>query len=149
MAAPTGNGNTKPRSVRVADDSWEAAKAVAAAKGETVTDVVVRALEAYVRNGEYLLPEFAPRTELAQKVAKSNGVVRYYCGAGGGRCVLAAGHKESTKHRDMHGNRWAEHECACGRTFTTRSGRANHGNKCPKELARRAAYIAEIEGTSK
>ena len=38
---------TPLRSVRVADDVWQAAKAAAEANGETVTDVIVRALLAY------------------------------------------------------------------------------------------------------
>jgi hypothetical protein len=40
---------TPARSVRVGVDLWNAAKARAAARGETVTDVVVRALRDYVR----------------------------------------------------------------------------------------------------
>ena len=38
---------TPLRSVRVAEDVWQAAKAAAEANGETVTDVIVRALVAY------------------------------------------------------------------------------------------------------
>ncbi len=37
------------RSVRVPDDLWQAAKDRAAERGETVTDVLVRALRRYVR----------------------------------------------------------------------------------------------------
>ena len=37
------------RSVRVPDDLWTAAKERAAERGETVTDVLVRALRRYVR----------------------------------------------------------------------------------------------------
>lgn len=40
---------TKHRTVRVPDDLWEQAKRVAADRGETVTDVIRRALERYVR----------------------------------------------------------------------------------------------------
>lgn len=40
---------TPLRAVRVSDDLWEAAKRVAADRDETVTDVIVRALERYVR----------------------------------------------------------------------------------------------------
>jgi len=36
------------RTVRVSDPLWDAVKAKAAARGETVTDVVVRALEQYM-----------------------------------------------------------------------------------------------------
>ena len=47
---------TPVRTVRVSDDLWEAAKRAASDRGETVTDVILRALEQYVRswpnNGE-------------------------------------------------------------------------------------------------
>lgn len=39
----------RPRSVRVPDDLWAAAKAEAERRGETVTDVLLRALRRYVR----------------------------------------------------------------------------------------------------
>lgn len=39
---------TPARSVRVGVDLWAAAKAKAAERGETVTDVLVRALKRYV-----------------------------------------------------------------------------------------------------
>jgi hypothetical protein len=38
------------RGVRVSDELWDAAKATAAEQGEHVTDVIVRALEQYVRS---------------------------------------------------------------------------------------------------
>jgi hypothetical protein len=38
------------RGVRVSDELWDAAKATAAEQGEHVTDVIVRALEHYVRS---------------------------------------------------------------------------------------------------
>ena len=41
--------HTPPRSVRVPEDLWQAARARAAERGETVTDAIVRALERYVR----------------------------------------------------------------------------------------------------
>lgn len=41
--------HTPPRSVRVEDELWEAAKAKAAAEGRTITDVIVAALKRYVR----------------------------------------------------------------------------------------------------
>ncbi len=41
--------HTPLRSVRVPSPLWEAAKAKAAERGETVTDVLVRALERYVK----------------------------------------------------------------------------------------------------
>jgi hypothetical protein len=44
--------STPPRSVRVPDDLWQAAKARAEDKGETVTDVLVRALTNYVRRNK-------------------------------------------------------------------------------------------------
>lgn len=37
------------RSVRVPDDLWNAAKERAAERGETVTDVILRALRRYTR----------------------------------------------------------------------------------------------------
>lgn len=40
---------TPHRSVRVPDELWEAAKRAAADNGETVTDVLLRALKRYVR----------------------------------------------------------------------------------------------------
>jgi len=40
---------TPRRTVRVPDELWQAAQRVAAARDESVTDVVNRALEAYVR----------------------------------------------------------------------------------------------------
>ena len=40
---------TPPRSVRVPDELWSAALERAADNGETVTDVIVRALRRYVR----------------------------------------------------------------------------------------------------
>lgn len=40
---------TPQRSFRIPDEVYEAAKAKAAAKGETLTDVVRRALERYVK----------------------------------------------------------------------------------------------------
>jgi hypothetical protein len=41
---------TPARSVRVGAPLWEAAKAKAEERGETVTDVIVRALDRYVRS---------------------------------------------------------------------------------------------------
>jgi hypothetical protein len=41
--------HTPIRGVRVPDDVWEAAKAEAARRGETVTDAVLRALVRYGR----------------------------------------------------------------------------------------------------
>jgi hypothetical protein len=37
------------RAVRVPDELWDAAKAKAAGRGETVSDVIRRALERYVK----------------------------------------------------------------------------------------------------
>ncbi len=39
---------TPARGVRVPDDLWSAAKAQAAARGETVTDAIIRGLRSYV-----------------------------------------------------------------------------------------------------
>jgi hypothetical protein len=41
--------HTPPRSVRVPDDLWRAAQEKAARRGETLTNVIRRALERYVR----------------------------------------------------------------------------------------------------
>jgi predicted HicB family RNase H-like nuclease len=51
MTKPRGRpktGTTPLRNVRIADDLWDAAKAAAAHRGETVTDVIERALRDYV-----------------------------------------------------------------------------------------------------
>lgn len=44
----TVTGTTPARGVRVRDDLWQAAKDTADQRNETVTDVIVRALEQYV-----------------------------------------------------------------------------------------------------
>lgn len=41
------HAHTPPRSVRVPDDVWDAAKRAAEQRGETVTDAVVRYLREY------------------------------------------------------------------------------------------------------
>lgn len=41
---------TPHRTVRVPDELWHAAQRIAADRGETVTDVIVRALTRYVRD---------------------------------------------------------------------------------------------------
>ncbi len=41
--------HTPPRSVRVPDDVWQAAKRAAEARGETVSEAVVRYLRRYGR----------------------------------------------------------------------------------------------------
>lgn len=46
---PMRETHTPPRSVRIPDELWQAAKAKAAERGETVTDVIVKALERYVK----------------------------------------------------------------------------------------------------
>ena len=45
-AKPT---HTPPRSIRIGEELWQAAKAKADERGETVTDVIVRALQRYTR----------------------------------------------------------------------------------------------------
>ncbi len=40
---------TTPRSIRVGDDLWRAALAKATERGETLTDVVRRALREYIK----------------------------------------------------------------------------------------------------
>ena len=47
MTRPAGSGHTPPLSVRVPDDVWQAAKAEAERRGETVTDAIVRFLRRY------------------------------------------------------------------------------------------------------
>lgn len=39
---------TPPRSVRIPADLWQAARATASRRGETVTDIIVKALRSYV-----------------------------------------------------------------------------------------------------
>jgi len=51
MAARTGEGNTPPRAVRVPETLWQAAKAEARRRGESVTAAIVRFLRDYT-NGE-------------------------------------------------------------------------------------------------
>lgn len=51
MAARTGNGNTKPRSLRVPDDIWQAALSKAKREGTTLSAVVVAFLKDYAREG--------------------------------------------------------------------------------------------------
>ncbi len=41
--------HTPPRSIRIPDDVWEAAKAEAERRGETVTDAILRFLQRYGR----------------------------------------------------------------------------------------------------
>jgi hypothetical protein len=43
--------DTPIRTLRVPDELWEAAQARAKERGETVTDVLIRALKRYVRGG--------------------------------------------------------------------------------------------------
>lgn len=48
-AAAMKDTHTPPRSLRVPDELWDAAKEKAAEKGETITDVLTRALRRYIR----------------------------------------------------------------------------------------------------
>lgn len=41
---------TPRRTIRISDDLWQAAKEKAKRNGETVTDVIIRALTRYVRD---------------------------------------------------------------------------------------------------
>ena len=43
---------TPARSVRIPDELWKAAQAIAATRGETVTDVITEALKRYVRRNQ-------------------------------------------------------------------------------------------------
>ena len=45
----TPNKRTPNRAVRISNELWQAAQAKAEAKGETVSDVIRRALERYVK----------------------------------------------------------------------------------------------------
>ncbi|WZH52904.1 MAG: hypothetical protein PIR53_02665 [Nocardioides alkalitolerans] len=49
MAKNTGTGNTPNRTLRIPDDVWEAAKAEAARRDETLTDAVIGFLRRYAR----------------------------------------------------------------------------------------------------
>lgn len=49
MATVPNKPKTKIRAVRVPDELWEAAQAVAADKGESVSDEIRRSLERYVK----------------------------------------------------------------------------------------------------
>ena len=49
---PVTTGTTPHRTIRVTDELWNAALAAAQARGETVTAVIERALERYVRDHE-------------------------------------------------------------------------------------------------
>lgn len=42
--------NTRPKAIRIPDDLWTAALEKAQAEGRTLTDVVVKALERYVKH---------------------------------------------------------------------------------------------------
>lgn len=42
---------TPPRSVRVPDPLWDAARTTAEANDETITDVIIRALTRYTKRG--------------------------------------------------------------------------------------------------
>lgn len=72
MAAPTGKGVTPVRSVRIPDNPWEPAKAKAARKGESLADVIERALIAYVANDNICScgREFSARNGLANHARK-------------------------------------------------------------------------------
>ncbi len=48
---PGGQGKIPQRAVRVPEHEWAAAKEAAALRGETVTDVIRRALRRYVARG--------------------------------------------------------------------------------------------------
>lgn len=48
---------TRIRSVRVADDLWESAQRVAKDRGESVTEVIVQALQRYVKRNDKGTPQ--------------------------------------------------------------------------------------------
>lgn len=45
----TPTGNTPHRTIRIPDGIWHTAKTIAADRGETMTDVIERALRGYIR----------------------------------------------------------------------------------------------------
>ena len=45
----TPTGNTPHRTIRISDGVWNAAKAIAAKRSETMTDVIERSLRGYIR----------------------------------------------------------------------------------------------------
>jgi predicted transcriptional regulator len=53
---PKPTGTTPHRTIRVPDELWHRAHAIAAARGEKVTAVILRALENYVRRHRRELP---------------------------------------------------------------------------------------------
>ena len=59
MAAPTGKGNTRARAFRLDDDLYAPCQAIAALKGETLTDVVRQAFEQYKADNAQLLAKRA------------------------------------------------------------------------------------------
>lgn len=58
--------STKPRSVRVPDELWEASAAEAKANYETISDVVIRALVAYCEGGRTVAARQIARAETAE-----------------------------------------------------------------------------------
>jgi hypothetical protein len=59
-------GRTPNRGVRVPDTLWDAAKMAAAERGETVTDVVVRALDYYARSNGWAVDPVTALERLAR-----------------------------------------------------------------------------------
>lgn len=49
-AVPPNKPKTPTHSVRVPQDLWDAVRAKAKRRGETITDVILRALKAYLRD---------------------------------------------------------------------------------------------------
>lgn len=49
---PANPSHTPPRSIRVEEALWQAAKETAERRGETVTDVITEALRRYVRRNQ-------------------------------------------------------------------------------------------------
>jgi predicted DNA binding CopG/RHH family protein len=50
VPAPPNQPATPNRTIRVSDELWDAVKRKAADRGETVTDVILRALRRYLRD---------------------------------------------------------------------------------------------------
>jgi hypothetical protein len=55
MAAPTGKGVTPVRSVRISDDPYLPAKAIAALRGDSLADIIEAALSEYAHQNAALL----------------------------------------------------------------------------------------------
>lgn len=60
------SNSARTRGVRVLDDLWDAAAEVAARRGETRTDVIVRGLDLYVRSNGWAVDPVTALERLAR-----------------------------------------------------------------------------------